>query len=60
MTWKIIDKDQDAIDLILRSIRDYTSNNPDELEAALKAFDRVTNLAKKGIVAEKYMKEWGK
>jgi|TARA_B100000035_G_scaffold122759_1_gene104447 hypothetical protein len=55
MTWKIIDEDTDAIECIEEIIY-QAYNDP----AYIKAFERVKDLAKKGMIAEKYMKEWGK
>lgn len=55
MTWKIIDEDTDAIECIEEIIH-QAYNDP----AYIKAFERVKELAKKGMIAEKYIKEWGK
>ena len=62
MTWKIIEEtveesmtDTDAIKCIEEIIY-QAYNDP----AYIQAFERIKELARKGIIAEKYMKEWGK
>ena len=52
MTWKIIDEDTDAIECIEEIIY-QAYNDP----AYIKAFERVKDLAKKGILAEKFKEE---
>ena len=59
MTWKILDEDQEAIDLVSEVISSGAKTDYD-LDVVYDAFDRVVDLAKKGMIAEKYMKEWGK
>ena len=59
MTWEILNEDQEAIDLVSDVISSGVKTGYD-LDEVYNAFDRVVDLAKKGIIAEKYMKEWGK
>ena len=59
MTWEILNEDQEAIDLVSDVISSGAKTGYD-LDEVHNAFDRVVDLAKKGIIAEKYMKEWGK
>ena len=59
MTWKILDEDQEAIDLVSEVLNSGAKTGYD-LDTVINAFDRVVDLAKKGMIAEKYMKEWGK
>tara|TARA_R100000458_G_C8247217_1_gene224887 strand:- start:622 stop:822 length:201 start_codon:yes stop_codon:yes gene_type:complete len=58
MIWKIIDKDQDSIDiiddLVTREI-ELSHRLSDDMQ---QAWSRIQELAKKGQVAEKYAKEW--
>ena len=59
MTWKIIDEDQEAIDLVSEVLSSGAKTGYD-LDVVYDAFDRVVDLAKKGMIAEKYIQEWGK
>ena len=59
MTWEILNEDQEAIDLVSDVISSGAKTGYD-LDEVYNAFDRVVDLAKKGIIAEKYIKEWGK
>ncbi len=62
MTWKIIDdkevdlEDIDTIDKFISSFVGKIHNN--EIIELGMAWDRVQELAQKGMVAEKYTKEW--
>ena len=69
MTWKIIEErntNQDLIDILdnvmqhvhKRSVR--IGDDPKLVAEVDYAWDKVKDLAKKGMIAEKYMKEWGK
>ena len=69
MIWKIIEErntNQDLIDIIdnvmqsvhKRSLR--IGDDPKLVAEVDYAWDKVKDLAKKGTIAEKYMKEWGK
>ena len=53
MSWKILDKDQEAIDLISDVISSGAKTGYD-LDEVYDAFDRVVDLAKKGMLAEKF------
>ena len=62
MTWEIIDEtiensmtDTEAIACIEEIIY-QAYNDP----AYIEAFERLKELARKGLIAEKYMKEWEK
>jgi hypothetical protein len=60
MTWKIIDATKDSIeiidDVITREV-EWADDPTDDIE---QAWDRVKELARKGEIAEKHLKEWGK
>ena len=70
MTWKIIDeathllKDTDAIKIIENTVVFYVEEGISSDKEAQKeldeAWDRTQELVRKGLIAEKYMKEWGK
>tara|TARA_R100001460_G_scaffold7255_4_gene18632 strand:- start:2 stop:217 length:216 start_codon:yes stop_codon:yes gene_type:complete len=70
MTWEIIDeathllKDTDAIKIIENTVIFYVEEGISSDKKAQKeldqAWDRVKELVRKGMIAEKYMKEWGK
>tara|TARA_Y100000022_G_C13150129_1_gene329047 strand:- start:216 stop:419 length:204 start_codon:yes stop_codon:yes gene_type:complete len=66
MTWKIIDENQNLVDLIdnvMKSVHERSMREGDDTKLIAEidyAWDKVKDLAKKGIIAEKYMKEWGK
>tara|TARA_R100001163_G_scaffold26984_1_gene21906 strand:+ start:599 stop:772 length:174 start_codon:yes stop_codon:yes gene_type:complete len=56
MSWKILDKDQEAIDLVSDVISSGAKTGYD-LDEVYDAFDRVVDLAKKGMLAEKFKEE---
>ena len=64
MTWKIIDKDQKALQIIENTVVFYVEEGISSDKEAQKeldeAWDRTQELVRKGLIAEKYMKEWGK
>tara|TARA_Y100001972_G_scaffold97452_1_gene120393 strand:- start:351 stop:545 length:195 start_codon:yes stop_codon:yes gene_type:complete len=64
MTWKIIDEDQKALQIIENTVVFYVEEGISSDKEAQKeldeAWDRTQELVRKGLIAEKYMKEWGK
>ena len=54
-----MDEDQKAIDLVSEVLTNGAKTSHD-LDTVIDAFDRVVDLAKKGMIAEKYIKQWGK
>ena len=64
MTWEIINATKDSIEIIEDIVYDVRKetwkDSPLESDDIQDAWDRVKDLTKKGIIAEKYMKEWGK
>lgn len=56
---EITNEDQKAIDLV-SEVLNSSSKTAYDLDTVIDAFDRVVDLAKKGMVAEKYIKEWEK
>jgi hypothetical protein len=62
MTWKIIDENQNLIEIV-DTVMQHVHRKEDDPKLVAEidyAWDKVKDLAKKGIIAEKYMKEWGK
>jgi hypothetical protein len=56
MTWKIIDATKDSIEIIDELMTEVVIEHPD----VGKAWSRVKELARKGEIAEKHLKEWGR
>ena len=56
MTWKIIDATKDSIEIIDELMTEVVIEHPD----VGKAWSRVKELARKGKIAEKHLKEWGR
>lgn len=64
MTWKILDLSEMSFEEAHKIMDDVVTREcnwaDDPTEDIQQAWDRIQDLARKGLVAEKYIKEWGK